>query len=318
MLRTFGLTLATILFAGCGSQATRSIDESADDVGSAPTRSDAARIPDGVNGNVYRFAESSCTEGTQELAGPNYQGLLRVLPAEGMATLMLDESFDVPATTQCDSGDCPETIRCGRTRMFRAREPQGPGYLEVEELLRIAVPTSPECQGEMEVPRPGDLIRQGDFIEFRIQRARVCRGFEVTMSFGRIPSEPLTALETVRWYAAFFTRGDAAQVTELFAETGSLLESFTQTETGDPYRHDGREAVNAWFGAAFSQTPWRALRIESALENENQVTAVWQYMDPRLSAPVAGRSVFTIGAGQIYELEWTMTGTPELAGAAGS
>ena len=119
----------------------------------------------------------------------------------------------------------------------------------------------------------------------------------------------------MRRYMAFFSRGDAAGVAGLFADTGSLLEPFTRTETGDHYRHVGRDRVRTWFDETFQSAPWRAVRITEIVEEAAEGGAsrrivTWEYMDPRLEQPFAGVTRFTIAAGEIFEARIELTTDP--------
>ena len=137
---------------------------------------------------------------------------------------------------------------------------------------------------------------------------------------------PFLGLMFVAWFQFI---GRVAQIyfttnfpqAALFAPTGSLLEPFTETQTGDPYRHDGRDAVRTWFAESFAGTPWRAMRVTStaAGEQPNTTIAEWEYMDPRLAQPLRGRTRYTIAAGEIFEAQIELLDAPVLAPApAGS
>lgn len=158
-------------------------------------------------------------------------------------------------------------------------------------------------------------------LEVLVQRSQWCNGLEVRMVYEPAPSELLTDDQIVRRYAAHFSLGDADAMAKLFAEAGSLLEPFTRTDTGDPYRHDGRAAVQRWFSETFATAPWRALRItdiESSTQEggaSRQVVS-WEYMDPRLEEPLTGRTAFTIAAGEIFEAQIELTSTPNEREAA--
>ncbi|HEY8431782.1 MAG TPA: nuclear transport factor 2 family protein, partial [Sandaracinaceae bacterium] len=140
--------------------------------------------------------------------------------------------------------------------------------------------------------------------------------------YERAPDGPLDEDQIVRRYAAHFTRGDADAIAGLFAETGTLLEPFTRTETGDPYRHDGRNAVRTWFAETFATAPWRAMRITEIREGQSaggaaQRIVTWEYMDPRLEEPLTGRTRFTIAAGEIFEAQIELTSEPHVREGAG-
>jgi hypothetical protein len=186
----------------------------------------------------------------------------------------------------------------------------------VEEVTRVAVPATPECFGRPEDTRPGEVRVTDGRLEVLVQRSRWCNGYESRMVFERVPAQLLTEDEIVRRYVADFNRGDADRIAELFAETGSLLEPFTRTETGDPYRHDGRPAVHEWFEETFQTAPWRAMRVAEIAAGRGEGGATqrvltWEYMDPRLSEPLRGRTRFTIAAGEIFEAAIELTSLPQ-------
>ena len=146
-----------------------------------------------------------------------------------------------------------------------------------------------------------------------MQRSRWCGGFEVRMVFEPVRPTVLGDEDIARRYVVDFNQGDAARISELFAQTGSVLEPFTVTTTGDPYRHDGREAVETYFEETFDGTPWRAMRITGFDHGDRQLVMRWEYMDPRLADPLAGRNTFTIAGGEIFEAAITLDGEPVLA-----
>jgi ketosteroid isomerase-like protein len=159
----------------------------------------------------------------------------------------------------------------------------------------------------------------GQLLEVLVQRSNWCNGFEVRMVYAPMRPELLGDDAIVRRYVAAFSRGDAEGLAALFAPTASLLESFTRTETGDPYRHDGREAVLDYYRATFTGAPWRAMQITSLQAGEQAHTMVmeWEYMDPRLAQPVRGRNHFTLAAGEIFEAQIELLDVPVTAPVGG-
>ena len=162
----------------------------------------------------------------------------------------------------------------------------------------------------------------GSRLEVLVQRSHWCTGLEVRMVYERVPTELLNDDEILRRYVAYFTMGNADQMSGLFAETGALLEPFTTTATGDPYRHDGRGSVHRWFAETFASAPWRALRVTgletSEADGTMQRVMSWEYMDPRLAQPVSGTTRFTIAAGEIFQAEISLTGEPAVRTAEAS
>lgn len=302
-VRLFSLLAGLVLVASAcgGGETARVIDES-DDNRVRPT-SGGAQIPAGVEGPVWRWVEAHCTEGPLDLSSRGYAATLRVFRNENELRLITDQTFAAE--------------NCTHTVMQRAVPPSGGPDWHMEEIARIAVPPERECFGDPEDPRPGTVRLVGGRLEVLVQRSRWCNGYEVRHVFESGPAAPLTEEEIVRRYAAYFTQGDAQAVAALFADAGSLLEPFTQTETGDPYRHDGREAVLSWYQETFATAPWRSLRITNVEEGEaaeglTRRLVTWEYIDPRLSAPLQGRNRFTIAAGQIFESAIELLSEPQL------
>lgn len=263
-----------------------------------------AQLPPGLDGTQWRWVEAHCTEGPLDLSERGYAASLRVHEEDGGLTLVTDQQF---ASEQCQ-----------HTVVQRAVPPESGPDWQMEEVVRVAVPPSDECYGRPEQPRPGEVRLEGQMLEVLVQRSQWCNGLEVRMVYERAPDATLDDGQIVRRYVAHFTRGDAGAVASLFADTGSLLEPFTRTETGDPYRHDGRQAVERWFTETFETAPWRAMRIteisdgSSARAGTSQKIVTWEYMDPRLEAPFTGVTRFTIAAGEIFEASIELTSEPVL------
>jgi hypothetical protein len=300
-MRPHVLVLALAL-AGCGGGQERSTtpDESADleNTGGSGRTSE---MPRGLDGSQWRWVEAHCTEGPLDLTARGYAAKLRVSERDGGLTLISDQVF---ATEQCE-----------HTIVQRAVPPQSGADWRMEEVARVPVPATRECFGRPEEPRPGEVRLQNGRLEVLTQRSQWCNGLEVRMVYERVPDALLAEEEIVRRYVAHFTLGDADAVAGLFAEAGSLLEPFTQTETGDPYRHDGREAVRAWYTETFATARWRAVRItgiepSTSAAGAAQRVLTWEYMDPRLEQPLTGRTSFTIAAGEIFEAQIELTSAP--------
>lgn len=258
-------------------------------------------MPQGLDGTRWRWVEAHCTEGPLDLSERGYAARLRVSEQEGALTLVTDQVFAAES--------------CEHTLVTRAVLPQQGADWQIDEVVRVAVPSSEACFGRPDDPRPGEVRVRNGRLELLVQRSGWCNGLEVRMVYERasdaLPSED----EIVRLYAAQFTRGDAAAVAALFAESGSLLEPFTRTATGDPYRHDGRAAVQRWYGETFATAPWRALRVVELQSSQTPSGAAqrvlrWEYMDPRLEQPLSGLTRFTIAAGEIFEAAIELTSEP--------
>jgi hypothetical protein len=304
-MRAHCLFLAFALAAGaCGGGQGRPTtpDESGDLEGTPSGARRATAMPQGIDGTRWRWVEAHCTEGPLDLSSRGYAATLRVHEEDGGLTLITDQTF---ANEQCE-----------HTLVTRAVLPQPGADWQMEEVVRLALPPTRECFARPEEPRPGEVRVTNGRLEVLVQRSHVwCNGLEVRMVYERLPETLLSPDEIVRTYAAYFTLGNADRIAGLFADAGSLLEPFTRTDTGDPYRHDGRERVHRWFTEMFATAPWRAMRITNIDAAEGQGGAVlrtvaWEYMDPRLEEPLNGRTRFTIAAGEIFEAQIELTSAP--------
>jgi hypothetical protein len=302
-----------ILLGACGGAQQTLPDERGDlepTSGGGTMRRRVVEMPHGLHGTQWRWVEAHCTEGPLDLQARGFAQKLRIQQDGESLLLTYDQVF--------------ATEQCVQTVVQRVSPPSEPGELVVQEIARVAVPSTPACFGTPEQTRPGEVRRVGtNGLEVLVQRSNWCGGFEVRMVYQRVTPELLTDEEIVRHYVAHFARGDAEHVAQLFAETGSLLDPFTITETGDPYRHDGRDAVLAWLREAFAGVPWRAMRVLSieAGERPHTILLEWEYMDPRLAQPVRGRNHFTIAAGEIFETQIELLDVPVMVptgGAAGA
>ncbi len=295
--------LAVLATACGGGQTRRSAPDESGDLAVESGSQRTSEMPPGLDSTQWRWVEAFCTEGPLDLLSRGYASKLRVHEREGLLTLVRDEVF---ATEECE-----------HTVVMHATPPEhGPDWA-MEEVARVAVPSTRECYGRPEAPRPGEVRMADGRLEVLVQRSQWCNGLEVRMVYERVPDSLLSEDEIVRRYAVNFDRGDAQAMAGLFAEMGSLLEPFTRTETGDPYRHDGRPAVERWFSETFQSAPWRALRVTNIEEGEaqegtSQRIVTWQYMDPRLTEPFTGTTRFTIAAGEIFEAKIELDSEPAL------
>lgn len=297
------ITALALAACGGGQVETSTPDESEDlEVTSASVRGTA--LPADFDGSYWRWVEAHCTEGPLDLASRGYGAVGRVHQTDEGFLLVTDQLFAAE--------------QCAHTVVVRATPPDpstGSTEWQMEEVTRVAVPSTPECYGRPEEPRPGEVRVRDGRLEVLVQRSQWCNGLEVRMVYERAPEAPLEEDQIVRRYVAHFTRGDAEAIAALFAQTGSLLEPFTRTETGDPYRHDGRSAVQQWFVQTFQTAPWRAMRITDIQaapsdSGASQRVVSWEYMDPRLEEPLTGRTRFTIAAGEIFEAQIELAGEP--------
>ncbi len=302
-LSIFLLAVLALAACGVGTQSTLP-DESADLAGTSGGGGGRVRTgrPAGPEllGTRWRYTESHCTEAPLDLSPRGFEQELRVMPlGEGRPGFLL--AFDQTFARE----QCTQTVLISAT-------PTSNGEFQLREVQRVSLPATPECENAVrpDPPRPGEVRMVGSDLEVLTQRSNWCRGFEVRMVYQSLPPELLREEQILRRYIAFFNRRDVPALASLFAETGSLLDPFTVSDTGGPTRHEGREAVAAWYAQAFDGVPWVALRLTGTQHEGDAWTAEWEYMDPRLAEPFAGRTQLTIAAGEIFEAQHTLTRPP--------
>jgi hypothetical protein len=291
------------LITACGGPQTVVLpDESADlQVGSG---GEQTRVPShlsgtrpagpALNGTQWTWVESHCTEGPLDLAARGFASTVRVSADEGGLWLTHDQVFEAES--------CGQTVvqRASPSSSSSGGEGSGADW-QMREDANVAVP--PACGATAEPDRPGDIRLRGEFLEVYIQRSAWCNGLEVRMVFAPTRAASLSTSELVRHYAAHFDRGDANSLSALFADTGSLVEPFTISDTGST-RHETRIAVRTWYQGAFADLPWVAFRLTSLSVEGDQASGEWEYMDPRLDEPgLLGTSQFTVAGGEIFETE---------------
>lgn len=243
-----------------------------------------------VVGSQWSFVEAACTEGGVDLADLSRTMVVRG-DDDGLL-LVFDQT----------TGQCTETFA---QHFSPGSNPTDEWAMREETRVRTGNCThTPEAS-----ERPGDLRMRGQFMEVYVQRSARCNGLELKMVFAPAPPAEPDGQQILRHYAVHFNRQDARAVTELFADTGSLVEPFNRTPDDQPFRHDGRAQIFGWFQESFSNTPWLALRVIGIEPGETPGAFVmdWHYMDPRLDAPFGGRNRFTIAGGEIFEATLEIT-----------
>jgi len=202
----FFTAIGLVFFAACGSAAERLPDESTDleptSGGLQPRR--VVEMPRGLHGTQWRWVEAHCTEGPLDLLARGFAQKLRIQQEGDSLLLTYDHVF--------------ATEECVQTVVQRVSPPPEPGELQVVEIARVAVPSTPQCFGTPEQPRPGEVRRVGaNRLEVLVQRSNWCGGFEVRMVYERVVPELLTDEELIRRYVAHFARGDAEHVAQLLS-----------------------------------------------------------------------------------------------------
>jgi hypothetical protein len=299
--------LALLALGACGGGTHSTLpDESTDLQSGGQGGGPRERVPTGraagpqTIGTRWRYTEAHCTEGTLDLSPRGFAQELRVMALGANLPgfmLVYDQTF---AREQCT-----QTVMISAT-------PSSNGEFQLREEQRISVPATPACENAVrpDPPRPGEVRLVGGDLEVLTQRSNWCGGFEVRMTYQPLPPELLTEEQIIRRYVAYFNRKDVPSIAGLFADTGSLVDPFTVSDIGGATRHEGREAVAAWYAQAFDGVPWVGLKLTGIRHEGDSWTAEWAYMDGRLEEPFTGTSQFTIAAGEIFEAQMALTRPP--------
>jgi ketosteroid isomerase-like protein len=284
-------------------------------IGCATTSSDrsldsGARSRSRVDRDRYVWIDASCSDGAIDLAATGFERTVE-LEKRGKAMLL---TFDTSLATE----------GCRTTSVWTA-EPDAKLYLYqlrpeawVSWPMRNADPQAKTavCGAEERTAVPGEIHIAGDTLEIVAQRSPWCRGFDAHFIYR-------SAL--VARYVAHFSRGDAAALAGLFEDHGALIESFSASADGQPTRHEGRAAIQAYFERAFAGASWHAARLLafSQGDDENVIIADLEYIDSELQEPLRVRASFVLAGGEIYESDTQLITDPKpaaggTAGAAGA
>ena len=123
----------------------------------------------------------------------------------------------------------------------------------------------------------------------------LCEGHELRMRYAPAPPSPATPRALARRFLLAWNRFDWEGLGTLYAASGRHVD----TVRGQTYL--GRAAVREHFRAAAVGLPWAAFRLRRLVGNADEVVAEWEYMDPRLHAPLVGRLRVIAAAGEIFE-----------------
>lgn len=258
-------------------------------------------------GTRWRFTEASCTEGPLDLGRRGFQQELRIsADARGTGPLLV---FDQAFTRE----NCVQTVVMSAT-------PRPGGTFRIVEEARVSLPASDPCESAVrsDPPRPGEVRMNGSDLEILIQRSNWCNGFEVRFAYQPMPPAPLADDQIVRRFVAHYDRRDTAGIASLFSDGASLVEPFQLDDVGEPTRHEGRAEVKAWLDRSIGDVPWIAMHLTAIHAGgiPGHVVADWEYMDPRLTEPFAGRGTFVIAEGEIFEYSIELTRPPPGSEAA--
>ncbi|MEZ4255434.1 MAG: hypothetical protein R3A78_06925 [Polyangiales bacterium] len=300
------VALASLLLAGCGAaKQERSLPDESSDVELAirpPAEEKSSFAAEGTTpagaelaGTVWRWVEGECTEGPLRPNGKPEEVL--AVEADGSGLLFVqDRTMErVPA--------CAETI------YVRAQPGKAPGEYVLREETRMQASADSACGAPREGDHAAVLRRRGENLEVLMQRAKYwCDGFEARMVYAPATKPVPDDRTLVRHFLGAMARRDANSVASLYAEKGSLVDPYTQTDTGQAARFDGRTMIAAWYTRAFQGTPWVAVQpVATNLGRANGVVFVnWKYMDARLEAPIDVETRLLVATGEIFESESTV------------
>lgn len=276
-------------------------------------------IPGGpdLDGTVWRWVEAHCTEGPLDLSGRGFSEELRVRAVDDGLVLVRDR-------VTADNG-------CEATVMTYAKPPAEEGSFEwrVSEAYRVAMPPTEAClEADRDPPRPGEVRKNGEFLEVLVQRSQWCDGFEVRHVYAPLLADELEGPQVVRHYVGHFNLRNADAIADLFAPVGAVVEPFTQTEIGT-FRHckepeggapvggaacpTGLANLKAWYEETLGSVEWLALDLQSveALGEAGAYEAAWRYMDDRLEQPFEGKNTFRVVGGEIVQTEILVDAEPQ-------
>ncbi|MFI5306986.1 MAG: nuclear transport factor 2 family protein [Polyangiales bacterium] len=254
-----------------------------------------------LDASRFVWLDAECSDGPLDLGSLGFERELR-LHVEKTTLVM---SFDTALAAQ----------GCSSTSVFVVEPAPQAGLFRFDPRAFVTLPADQKCGASEREPTLGRLRSFGDDLEITLRRSPWCRGFDARFTYRRAEWQRLDDRQLVMHYVAAWNRGDPAAMAGLFDQSGSLVEPFTKTDDGNYARHQGREQVEAWYRAAFGGSPWHAMRLLSlsAGNAAGQWIATWEYMDPRLAAPLRGRNLFVLAGGEIYETEIQLVDDPQAA-----
>ena len=303
--------VALIVSLGCGGskRSDSLVNESGDLASSGGAESKLGGWLEGTTdasaealaGTQWTWVGAHCTDGPLDLAASGYQSTSRIESSDAGILFVTDHVF---------AGDeCASTVV---QRAVRGGDAADAGW-KITEQARVDFPSGKTCGTSEDGERAGDLRRRGELLEVFIQRSAWCNGLELRMVHAPATPSARTPAELVRHHVAHFNRRDARLVAALFAQTGSLVDPFTLNSTGGATRFEGRDAVRGWYEETFSAVPWMAMRLKAIDpgKGEGELSASWDYMDPRVEEPFQGKHLYNIAGGEIFEVEVHVPRPPE-------
>jgi hypothetical protein len=250
----------------------------------------------------YVWTSASCSDGSIDLAALGFERTLEVERTKGATLLTLETAI---ATRGCRS-----------TSVWKVTDAEEGKRIEPEAWVRQ--PSGESCGLEERAPVLGTLRFLDERLEITTRSSPWCRGLDARFRYTESPVPALDAERVAARYVAHFARGDADALARLFAIDGSLIEPFTATEDGQLKRHEGRDAVRAYYARAFASVPWQTARL-LALErdaNSGAIIADVEYMDGLLAEPLRVRIALVLAGYELLEAEVQLVTDPRAAAAA--
>lgn len=247
----------------------------------------------------FTWVETRCLDGKLPLAQLGFEQRLRATPVAGGVELLID-------TQMVDRG-CSDL-----TALLARPDDARPGRWLLQLEARLTLPHDARCGPVPQEIASASIEARGEELRLTIERSPWCRGFDATIRYRVTDAPAVDGRALIRRYLLHFARRDAAAVSRLFAEQGSLVEPFSAEPTGRTTRHRGRQQVHEWLAGALAGPRWVALRVHS-LERSGEAgeyIARWEYMDDALSTPVVGRNLFVVADGEIFETELQLLSIP--------
>ena len=255
----------------------------------------------GIDGSRFTWVSAECNDGPLDLALEPEPREVELAVRDGALFMTLDTEVIADG--------------CTSTSVWQVVPASDPDLWQLTPRAFVTLPPSAECGAKERTTQNGSLHLSDDLLEIVHHGSTWCRGFDARFVYRRAPARRLAPRELIARYVAGWNLRDPRVLAGLFVDGGSLIEPFTRTDDGNYARHEGRDALRAFFGKTFASVPWSAMRL-LAIEpgtTEGHFTAEWEYMDPALSEPLRGRNLFVLAGGEIYEAELQLIGEPKAA-----
>ena len=256
----------------------------------ASTKLSKTRSVATMAGARYLWADARCSDGALDMGTMGFSQELFVDVDHKGALLTFD--------THVLKKACHEL---GVWRVWSGKDSQ----LRFQTAPPVVTPIGKACTVQEALWLDGRMTFVGNTLELKIERSQYCRGYEATFTYKPVAPRPLSEQELVARFVARFNLRDASAVTDLFENDAVLIEPFSRSVDGTSTHHEGTDALNRYFSAAFAASDWSALRMLSLERDRAEKGWIlhWEYMDSRLQQPFAGRSYLSFGGQQIFIME---------------